>query len=70
MKNTIQKLMDKARNFSVLDYAIFKTVLLSMGILIGVYLSSYIMSVIWLVWIIFAVSYCYMIYICFIRKEK
>ena len=70
MKNMIQKLMDKVRNFGILDFAIFKTVLLSVGILIGAYLSSFIMGVIWLVWIIFAASYSYLFYICFIRKKK
>ena len=69
MKNMIAKLMDKARNFSILDYAIFKTVLLSAGILIGAYFSSFIMGVIWLVWIILAASYSYLFYICFIRNK-
>ncbi|MCL1940916.1 MAG: hypothetical protein FWG09_03160 [Synergistaceae bacterium] len=70
MAGLIKKLMDKARNFSVLDFATLKTVLLSAGILIGTYLSSFIMPVIWLVWAVFALSYSYLIYICFIRGEK
>jgi len=70
MKNMIEKLMDKARNFSILDYGIFKISLLSAGILIGTYLSSFFMSIIWLVWIVFAVSYAYMFYICFIRAKS
>ena len=70
MTDFIGKLMDKARNFSVLDFAVFKISLLSAGILIGAYLSSFFMNIIRLVWVIFAVSYFYMFYISFIRKEK
>ena len=68
MKNLIQKLMDKARNFSALDFALFKITLLSAGILIGTYLSSFIMPVIWFVWVVFVISYLYMIYISFYRR--
>ena len=70
MRNVIDKLMDKAKNFSILDYAVFKITLLSAGVLLGTYLSSFFLSIIWLVWIIFVVSYGYMFYICFIRGEK
>jgi len=70
MKNLIDKLMNKAKNFCILDYAVFKVTLLSAGILLGTYLSSFFLNTIWLVWIIFAVSYGYMLYICFIRGEK
>ena len=70
MTGFVYKLMDKARNFSMFDFAIFKTTLLSAGILIGTYLASYIMSIIWLLWIIFVVSYLYMIYISFFRPQK
>ena len=67
MKNLIEKLMDKARRFSVLDYAIFKITLLSAGVLFCTYFSSFFLSVIGLVWIVFVVSYGYMFYISFIR---
>jgi len=67
MKNLIEKLMDKARRFSIFDYAIFKITLFSAGVLLGTYFSSFFLSNIGLVWIVFAVSYGYMFYISFVR---
>ena len=68
MKNLIEKLMDKVKRFSILDFAIFKITLLSAGVLLGTYFSSFFLSIIGLVWIVFAVSYGYMLYISFIRR--
>ena len=68
MKNLIEKLMDKARRFSILDYAILKITLLSAGVLLGSYFSSFFTSIIGLVWIVFVVSYGYLFYISFIRE--
>ena len=67
MKNIVEKLVDKAGRFSILDYAIFKITLLSAGVLLGTYFSSFFLSIIGLVWAVFAVSYGYMLYISFIR---
>ena len=67
MKSLVEKLMDKARRFSAVDYAMFKVTLLSVGVLFGAYFSSFFLSVIGFVWVVFVVSYVYMFYISFIR---
>lgn len=66
----IHKIVEIVRNFSILDFTMLKTELLSVGILIGFCISPFIMNIIWLVWIIFVASYGYMFYVCFFRREK
>ena len=70
MAGFIGKLMNKVRNFSVFDFAMLKFTLLSAGILFGFYLAPFLTHLILYVWIIFAISYAYLFFICFKRKEK
>lgn len=52
MSNIIKKLMNAARYFTVADFTIFKLYLLSAGILLGAYFSSFFLNCITLFWII------------------
>lgn len=56
MNNLIDELMNAARKFTLIDFAILKICLLSMGVLLGVYLSDFFMRDISIVWMIAVVT--------------
>ena len=62
MKEIINWLMAKAKRFTVLDWAVLKVLLLSLGTMIGAYFSNFFKKLAPLMWIIVALSYGYMIY--------
>lgn len=60
------KLMDKAmaavRKYTVVDMGFFKFLMITFGILLGVYFTQAILSIIWLIWVIFIVSAAWIIF--------
>jgi hypothetical protein len=62
MRTFLSKLLDSARKYTIMDYVFFKITLISLGILLGTYFSKFFSSHTLLLWIIFAVSYIYIIY--------
>jgi len=62
MLNMIEKVMGAARKYTIVDYGFFKFLMISFGILIGVYFAQPILNIIWLVWVIFIISAIWMIY--------
>ena len=62
MFNMIEKVMDAARKYTAVDYGFFKFLMISFGILLGVYFTQSILNIIWLVWVIFIISAIWMIY--------
>ncbi len=62
MFNLIEKVMDAARKYTVVDYGFFKFLMITAGILIGAYFAQTILNYIWLVWIIFVISFIWIIY--------
>ncbi len=52
MSNLIKNLVNAARRFSGMDFAIFKVCLLTIGILLGAYFSDFFTKYILEVWII------------------
>lgn len=61
MLNMIEKVMGAARKYTVVDYGFFKFLMISFGILLGIYFPQSILNIIWLVWVIFIVSALWMI---------
>ncbi len=67
MKSFIYGMLTKAQKFNLLDFAFFKTTLIFLGILLGAYFSDFFRENIIIVWLIFLVSYGYIIYSLYIR---
>ena len=70
MKNLINKLLDAAKKYTVLDYSCLKITLVSLGILIGTYFSNFFSNYTSLLWIIFLISYIWIIYRTFIKHKN
>lgn len=66
----VRKLLNRARRFSLFDFAMFKLVLLSAGIILGTYLHWFFRPGMWIVWTIFGVSFVYMTLVMFFSREK
>jgi hypothetical protein len=62
MRTFLSKLLDSARKYTIMDYGFLKITLISFGILLGTYFSKFFSSYTILLWIIFIVSYIYIIY--------
>ena len=61
MVKLIEKAMAAVRKYTVVDMGFFKFLMVTFGILLGVYFTEPILNIIWLVWIIFIVSAVWMI---------
>ena len=70
MKNLINKLLGTAKKYTVLDYGFLKITLISFGILIGTYFSNFFSNYTSLLWIIFLISYLWIIYRTFITHRN
>jgi small multidrug resistance family-3 protein len=69
MKNLINKILAAANKYTVLDYSLLKLTLVSLGILIGTYFSSFFSNHTSLLLIIFLISYIGIIYRTFIKHK-
>lgn len=67
MSAFIQRLLKVARKYTVMDYVFFKTTLVSFGILLGAYFSQFFLSHTSFIWIVFIVSYLWIMYRTFIK---
>lgn len=70
MKNLVNKLLSTTKKYTVLDYSFLKITLISLGILIGTYLSNFFLNYTSLLWIIFLISYIFIIYRTFIKRRR
>lgn len=70
MKKLINKLMKSATNYNVWDYAWFKVTLCSLGVLLGACFSQFFLKYISIVWVIFIISYVWIMYKTLIKYKK
>ncbi len=68
MSDYINGLLEKTQKFGLLDFAIFKVSLIFLGIILGIYLSDFFADYLGLVWVIFGLSFAYVLYCVYIRK--
>lgn len=61
MGNVIKNLIEAARHFTGSDFAIFKICLLSIGILLGSYFSSFFMQYTLIVWVVAVITLVWLI---------
>ena len=62
MRKLIDKAMDSTKKYTIWDFACLKIALISVGILLGAYFSTFFISYISLIWIIFIASYILIMY--------
>lgn len=62
MRIFLNRLLDAAKKYTIVDYGCFKIALISLGILIGTYFSKFFLDHTSLLWIIFIASYFVLIY--------
>lgn len=70
MSVLIQRPLEAARNFTLFDYAGFKTALIFLGVLLGAYFSEFFLKHIAWVWIIFILSYLWIMYRTFVKHMR
>jgi uncharacterized membrane protein YfcA len=63
----IAYLMEKARRMTAWDYAVFKGVLITLGIMIGAYLSAFVRQHIWYFAALFGALFGVLVYRLFAR---
>lgn len=68
MSEYFKKLMDSMRKYSIFDFGILKIMFITFGILLGLYFPIPLFRIIWLIILVFGLSYVWTIYITFIRK--
>lgn len=60
--NIVKKVMDATKKYTVVDYGFFKFLMITFGMLLGVYYTEAILDFLGLIWAIFIVSAVWMIY--------
>lgn len=67
MSAFLQRLLKSARKYTVTDYVFFKLTLVSLGILLGTYLAKFFIHYILFIWVVFIVSYFWIMYRTFFK---
>ena len=62
MRDFIERAMAASRKYTVLDMACFKFALVALGVLFGAYFSRFFLNYINIVWVIFLVTYIWIMY--------
>lgn len=70
MSTLIQRLLNAARKYTVMDYACLKITLLTLGILLGAYFASFFLIHTFFVWTVFILSFLWIMYRTFIQHMK
>ncbi len=70
MKNFLNNMLERTQKYNLLDFSALKTALVAVGILIGAYFSEFFLDNITIVWIIFGVTYLFIMYKTFVAYRK
>lgn len=70
MKDLINTLLDRAKNYNIWDFSALKLALVTVGILLGAYFSEFFLNNIRIVWIIFVVTYLFIMYKTLVAYRK
>lgn len=62
MFKLVEIILNAAKKYNIIDYGFFKFLMISFGILLGVYYTEIMLNFISLIWIVFIVSAFWMIY--------
>lgn len=67
MSALIQRTLKAARNFTLMDYACLKITLIFLGILLGTYFAEFFLNHTVFLWVVFIISYLWIMYRTFIK---
>ena len=70
MNDYINWLLNRTRNFGLIDFAVFKTNLILLGIILGVYFQEQLIEKTLFIWILLLSSFLYVLYCTFVKKQK
>ncbi|WP_026691318.1 hypothetical protein [Alteribacter aurantiacus] len=70
MKAWVHEVFESTRRYNMLDFSFLKVCLFAMGVLFGVYFSSFFLSYLPVVWIVAILSFLYLIVRTFKRGES
>ncbi len=70
MKTWIQFVLKSTQRFNVFDYGMLKLCLISLGIIIGVYLAHTFEDFLWVFWMLFLLSWLYIVVRVFTNQAK
>ncbi len=70
MKNFINNMLQRTRKYNLWDFLALKITLVSFGIIFGVYFSKFFLDNIAIVWIIFVVTYLFIMYKTLVAYRK
>ncbi len=70
MNTLIKRTLKATRNYTLADFACLKITLLSAGIIIGAYFPKFFLSHSSLLWLVFIVTYVWIMYRTFIQYMK
>lgn len=62
MNKLFNKALNSTKKYTIWDFGLLKITLISLGILLGTYFSNFFLSIIMLIWIIFVISYAFIMY--------
>lgn len=70
MKDMLQRVMDAAKKYSIVDYGALKIALLSAGILIGAYYAPFFMMYSMVLLTVFLISFIWIVYRTFFKHMR
>lgn len=70
MREFIDRALNAAGKYTVLDFACLKIAILSIGILLGAYFSEFFLGYTSYLWVIYIVSFAWIIYRTFFKYMK
>lgn len=70
MKRLIDRMLQAARQYNLWDYGCLKIALFTLGIIFGAYFSKFFLSFISVIWILFIITYVWIIYKTLIKYWK
>lgn len=70
MKNFINNMLQRTKKYNLWDFSALKITLVAVGILFGAYFSKFFLDNIIIVWIIFVVTYLFIMFKTFIAYRR
>ncbi len=70
MQTLIQRMLRAARKYTVMDFGCLKIMLLFFGILIGAYFSNFFLHHTLFLWVVFILSFLWIMYRTFIKHMQ
>jgi len=67
MKTLIKRILEATRKYTIMDYACLKIALLSLGIILGAYLSQFFLNYTSFLWVVYIASFLWILFRTFLK---